>query len=473
MTRAQLTFLLALVAAGAAWGQAIEPSLKEKLLAIPLSPELGGTTTRPVATKDAFTFVAGNASEEHKAAFKRGNLVFGIEWVAGRGFDPRISGLGPLFNRNSCSNCHLNNGRGAPPAEPRHRLETSLVRISIPGTDPNGGPNPVPGYGDQVRDRSVDGVPPEAKPSISWIETRGTYADGTAYTLRRSKVDLKMPGYGAFPADVMTSLRVTNPLIGGGLLDAVPDSTLAALQDPDDKDGDGISGRVNIVFDMLTRTKRIGRFGWKASIARLRHQDGAAALNDMGISNPLLPLDLCRKGQDACVAAALKATPASGIEMNQDQFDDLVIYTQLLAVPHQRSPESKDVQRGERVFRDIGCAACHMPTLITAPDAELPELRNQTIHPFTDLLLHDMGEGLADHRPDYLASGTEWRTTPLWGVGLTQKVSGHTFLLHDGRARNLAEAILWHGGEAKAAQEKFRALPKATREDLLSFLESL
>lgn len=448
-------------------------SLRAQLLAIPVTSKLGGDTTRPVATKDAFTFIAGNATEAHKPIFARGNAAFIAKWDPAPGGKPAFDGLGPLFNRTSCLDCHIDNGRGEPPAGPDVVLDSSLVRVSIPGFDPNGGPNPVPIYGDQIQDRGILDVPPEATPQITWSETQHTYADGTPFSLRRPTITLANPGYGPFPENMMTSLRMSNPVIGLGLLEAIPESTLLALADVDDADNDGISGRPNIVFDLATKTKQVGRFGWKANMASLAHQNATAALSDMGVSSDMLPIDLCRKEQVACVKAARAAKPAEGVEMSAEVSADLLTYMRLVAVPQQRNPHLADVKRGEGVFRQMGCAACHIPTLITADNASLPEIASQTIHPFTDLLLHDMGEGLSDQRPDTLATGREWRTPPLWGLGLTQKVNAHTFLLHDGRARNIAEAILWHGGEAETAKENFRTAPKATRDDLLAFLNSL
>jgi CxxC motif-containing protein (DUF1111 family) len=434
-------------------------------LSIPLSDKLGGDTTRPVATKEAFTFVAGNATDAHKPRFSAGNTIFTRDWEARQG-------LGPLFNATSCFDCHIENGRGAPPGQHGDALESSLVRVSTPGTDPNGGPAPVPIYGDQIQDKGIAGVPAEATARIAWREHKGTYADGTVFSLREPVVTLTNASYGAVPDNVMVSFRVSNPVIGLGLLEAVPESTLAALSDPDDADHDGVSGRMNVVFDMATKTRKAGRFGWKANNASLAHQNATAALSDMGLSSEMLPVDLCRKEQKECVEAARKAKPAAGFELDETTAADLLLYMQLIAVPQQRNPQLAEVKRGETIFREMGCAACHMPTLKSA-DAALPELAHQTFHPFTDLLLHDMGDGLADHRPDNLASGTEWRTTPLWGLGLTHKVNGHTQLLHDGRARNVAEAILWHGGEAEAAKENFRTAPKKVRDDLLAFLGSI
>jgi CxxC motif-containing protein (DUF1111 family) len=349
------------------------------------------------------------------------------------------------------------------------------VRISVPGADEHGGPRPVPAYGDQIQDRGIPGVPAEATPSIAWQEIDGAYGDGTPYTLRRPVVSLTNPAYGPLPADLLTSFRVANPMIGLGLLESVPVDTLHALADPDDRDGDGVSGRVNIVWDAGSKTMAEGRFGWKANAPSLVHQNAGAALGDMGITTPVHRADLCSPGQEACLAAAAAANPTGEPEMGFDLFLRLTVFSRLVAVPAQRDADAPAVRRGERAFRDIGCASCHMPTLIAgkANDGVKPEFAGQVFHPFTDLLVHDMGEGLADGRPDFLATGSEWRTTPLWGIGLTEAVNGHTFFLHDGRARNLAEAILWHGGEAHAAKERFRSLPAPGRADLLAFLNSL
>jgi CxxC motif-containing protein (DUF1111 family) len=452
-------------------------SLRNQLMATPLTAALGGDTSVALDGKDAFRAVAANAAEAAKAVFAQGTVIFNIEWSASPGGNPALDGLGPLFNRESCFKCHAENGRGQPPKGPHEPLDTGLVRISVPGSDRHGGPNPVPIYGDQIQDQAIAKVPPEAQPRVSWLETPGTYDDGTAYSLRRPHVDLTEPGYGPVPPETMMSLRMGNPVIGVGLLEAVPEATLLALADPEDADHDGISGRTNLVWDLPSKAMKIGRFGWKANTASLRNQNAAAALGDMGLSSPLMPVDLCLPGQEACAAAARRTRPGlrdnGGVDMSAQQFEQMLLFTQLIAVPRQRGAERGEVKRGEKIFRTIGCAACHMPTLITGPENVRPELANQTIHPFTDLLLHDMGEGLADGRPDYAASGREWRTAPLWGIGLTETVNGHTFFLHDGRARNLAEAILWHGGEAEKSKDKFRALRRAARGDLLAFLNSL
>jgi CxxC motif-containing protein (DUF1111 family) len=466
--------LLPWIAMFAAWTSAEAAGLRDRLLAIPLSPRLGGETTPTTPLMD-FTTVAANANAEARAFFSNGNQTFTAKWTPSPGRQPVTDGLGPVFNRDSCFDCHLDNGRGAPPEGPGDALLSSLVRISVPGVDARGGPRPVPFYGDQIQDRGIPGVPAEAKPSIAWEEVPGSYGDGTPFSLRQPILRLDNPAFGPLPKDLLTSLRVANPMIGLGLLESVPVTTLHDLADPDDADGDGISGRVNMVWDAGSQTMSEGRFGWKANAPSLVHQNAGAALGDMGITTPVNRADLCTEGQSACVAAAAAANLTGEPEMGFDLFLRLVVFSRLVAVPPQRAADAPAVTRGERAFRDIGCAACHMPTLIAAAvnDGAKPEFAGQTFHPFTDLLLHDMGEGLADGRPDFLASGSEWRTTPLWGIGLTEAVNGHTYFLHDGRARNLAEAILWHGGEAEPSKERFRMLPAAERTELLAFLDSL
>jgi CxxC motif-containing protein (DUF1111 family) len=272
------------------------------------------------------------------------------------------------------------------------------------------------------------------------------------------------------PDDVRTSVRVASPLIGLGLLEAVPEETLHELADPEDRNRDGISGRVNMVWDEEKQRKVVGRFGWKSNQPNLRQQNAGAAIGDMGLTSPVFPADNCAAGQEAC--AKLAAAVANSPEIVPSFFDPLLRYTQLVAVPAQRNPDDPTVQAGSRVFASIGCANCHTMTLKTG-DSELAELANQTIHPFTDLLLHDLGMGLADRRHDFGANGKEWRTPPLWGIGLTAEVSGFEFYLHDGRARSLEEAILWHGREAKIPMERFRLLEKKQRKQLIAFLKSI
>jgi CxxC motif-containing protein (DUF1111 family) len=327
--------------------------------------------------------------------------------------------------------------------------------------------SPLPAYGDQLEDRAILGVEPEGRAIIEYEELAGTYGDGTPYTLLAPQVRFVDLAYGSLN-DALVSARVAPAVIGLGLLEAVPVATLEALADPDDADGDGISGRINWLIDYQGK-RAAGRFGWKANVATLAEQSAGAAVGDIGITTSISPHQNCPEVQRSCRDAAAEAEP----EMSDSFFERLVIYVHALAVPQARGLDREVVRRGEQAFRRFGCAACHLPTLTTGADAALPELADQTFHPFTDLLVHDMGEGLADHRPDGSASGGEWRTPPLWGLGLIETVNGHDRLLHDGRARGPAEAILWHGGEAEAAREAFRTAPAAERDALIAFLEAL
>jgi CxxC motif-containing protein (DUF1111 family) len=462
---------MSMVTAMALVGAACVPAqdIRSHLLQLPLTADLGGETTRPLATAEAFTFVAANATDATRAAFSAGNVIFSQQWLPADEGEQDRDGLGPVFNRAGCSDCHINNGRGRAPAA-GEMPQSLLVRLSVPARDTlHAAPQGVPGYGSQVQDRAVANVPAEAQVQVNWEESAHRFADGTPYRLRQPNVILVDPQFGPLPADTLYSVRVASQLIGLGLLERVPVQTLHALADPHDQDRDGISGRTNLVFSARDNAMAVGRFGWKANSPDLASQNAAAAIDDMGISSPLAPLDNCVSPQSACTSAASH----DGIELSADGLVALTAYTEWLAVPRQRNAQRPNVRRGFETFVAMDCATCHVPTLITGADILEPGLSEQVIHPFTDLLLHDMGEGLADNRPDYQANGREWRTPPLWGIGLTQKVSGHTEFLHDGRARSLAEAILWHSGEAEVAREEFRTGTTEQRSLLLEFLNSL
>lgn len=422
---------------------------------------LGGATTVADDGPDAFSRLAANAPPERRRDFALGSRLFVVEWVPFPDPVGLFDGLGPTYNQPRCSACHVRNGRGAPPFGPADDLDGALLRLSVAG---GGGAVPHPAYGDQFNDRAIPGVPPEGRAVVEYDTVAGTYADGTPYTLLRPRITFADLAFG--PLDgAMTSLRVAPSVIGLGLLEAVPAVALEALADPDDADGDGISGRLNRLDDAGT----IGRFGWKANVADLRQQTAQAAIGDMGLTTSLFPAQNCPPAQAACAAAPSEAGP----EIGDPLLDRIVTAMRTIAVPAQRDPDDPAVVAGYAAFRRFGCDACHRPVLATDATAPLPELRNQVFHPLTDLLLHDMGEGLADGRPDHDATGREWRTPPLWGLGLLPAVNGHRRLLHDGRARGFAEAILWHGGEAEAAREAFRTAPAGEREALLAFLASL
>ncbi len=438
-----------------------------------ITEALGGETSRPGINRNAFSLAAGNLSRAETRVFFFGNRLFNTNWVVAPASTEGFDGLGPLFNRVSCSGCHLRDGRGQPPDTADAEMLSMLVRLSLPGTDPHGGPLPHPVYGDQLSDRAAPGVPPEGRAVLEWEEIEGRYADGTPYSLRKPQVTFEGLAYGPLPDDILTSPRVAPAVFGLGLLEAVPEATIRALADPQDSDGDGISGRTNEVWDLAAGETRLGRFGWKANQPSLAQQVAGAAVGDIGLSSALFPLQNCTAAQSACAAAPVGGRRDSGLpEIDPEFFAKLIFYQQTLAVPLARRLEDPQVQEGAALFAALGCAACHRPTLQTGAHP-VAAVADQTIHPFTDLLLHDMGPGLADGRPDFLASGSEWRTPPLWGLGLIGLVNDHDRLLHDGRARGIAEAILWHGGEAEAAKEEFRHLPAAARAALIAFLEAL
>ncbi len=402
-------------------------------------------------------------------AFAFGRHLFRRQWVAAPAEAATFDGLGPTFNRVSCDGCHFNDGRGRPPGKPDEPMRSMLVRLSVPGVADNGGPVPHPVYGLQLQDKSIDGVPAEGHVSVRQRVIEGNFADGMPYTLSEPVYTFSDMAHGALGAEALFSPRVAPVTYGLGLLEAVPDSVVVAAADPDDADGDGISGRANYVWNPATGKTELGRFGWKANTASLYVQVAAAAHGDMGITTSLFPDNNCPAAQGDCEAA-----PDGGLpEMDDASLDMLTIYVRALSVPARRDPHNPAVERGEDLFEAAGCAACHTPSLSTAQDAALPQLAGLEIRPYTDMLLHDMGEGLADGRSDFAASGREWRTPPLWGIGLVQRVNLHRQFLHDGRARGFMEAILWHGGEAEAARQAVVAMAKEDRDALLAFLRSL
>ena len=393
------------------------------------SIKAGGETSVNNRTSFGFGDPAANLSEENLEKHLDGDLEFGNVFVTAPA--PVNPGLGPLFNNVSCESCHLGNGRSHPLFGDRNLRSPALVMVSDPEGEPAvpGGNPQVEGIGNQIQDHAIRGVSPEGTVYLSWEEISGEYPDGTSYSLRKPVLDIILSDGSPLGEDIQTSMRVPLPVIGLGLLEAIPEETLLELSDPDDSDSDGISGRPNMVWNQITSSTEIGRFGRKAGSPNLRMQTARAYADDMGVSNPELTLG--------------DAVP----DITEEQLALATFYVQTLAVPLRDDVDDPDVAEGEVIFSDIGCTSCHVSLLKTG-EHPIEEVSYQTIQPFTDLLLHDMGEGLADNRPDFQATGREWRTTPLWGIGLTKKMLGEESFLHDGRARSLEEAILWHGGEA-------------------------
>ncbi len=427
----------------------------------------GGDTTVFNDGKDAYSLAAANIQRETRRLFVVGNSFFNENWIIAPASAQARDGLGPLFNARSCSACHTKDGRGAPPAE-GETMTGLLLRLSVPGGEPGEPPLPDPVYGRQLAVRALPGALPEADAAVRWIPSTHLLPDGETVTLRRPEFTFTWH-YGPPAGNLLFSPRLAPPVYGGGLLEAIPEATLTSLTDPEDRDGDGISGRLNRIPDPASGTLLPGRFGWKANQATLRAQTADAFHADIGITSSLRPEESLTEAQQP----VLGALPDGGKpEISDRILDRVVTYTQTLAVPARRQLDDPVIRQGEQLFARIQCSACHLPELRTG-DHRLPELRNQTIRPYTDLLLHDMGEGLADGRPDFLATGSAWRTPPLWGIGLNAQVNGNTFYLHDGRALTLAEAIVWHDGEARASRLAYEALPRPEREAVLAFLQSL
>ena len=497
----------------------------------------GSATNRRRFDRDAFSQPSANISFEERAEFAIGNALFRRLWVSAPSSTRSADGLGPLYNARACQRCHLKDGRGHPPENAQDSTVSMLIRLSVPPrteaerarlASGREAVVPEPTYGTQLQDVAAPGHAAEGRIRITHVPREVALAGGATAVLQEPRYAIVDPGYGPLDPRVMTSPRVAPPMIGLGLLEAIAESDVMARADPGDADGDGISGRARWVWSPSNGRMMLGRFGWKAGSATIVDQSAAAMSGDIGVSSPLAPAPWgeCTERQRACRDAPHGADPGPGSgpdsgagsesgsgagsdsEANSesdsgsdsgsgsDKFeapavvmDAIVFYSRNLAVPARRGENDPAVLRGKALFYRSGCTGCHTPKHATRADWPVELLAGQLIWPYTDLLVHDMGEGLADGRPEGQvggdagsdvksgsgggASGREWRTAPLWGIGLTEVVNGHTRFLHDGRARNLTEAILWHGGEAQASRDAFREMPKAERDALIAFLRSL
>ncbi len=447
-----------------------------------LNPGGAATSFKPL-NASVFSHPSANMSFERQLDFRVGDGIFRKLWVSSPSSTKSSDGLGPFFNARSCQSCHLKDGRGHPPQGGEEAVSLFL-RLSIPPqSDADhealaSGRRTViaePVYGEQLQNFSVQGLLAEGRMKIAYREEPVRLADGEVVMLRRPSYTVTDLNYGPLHPDVMISPRLTPPMIGLGLLEAVPDEDILAAADADDADGDGISGRPNRVWSDANQRMMLGRFGWKANRPTIADQTGHAFASDIGISTALAAPGYgdCTVAQAECRAAPQGGDEVEGTEAPAQMFALTVFYTRNLAVPGRRDVDDPQVLAGKQQFYQAGCTGCHRPKLVTARDTAEPEQAFQLIWPYTDLLLHDMGEGLADGRPDGQATGREWRTPPLWGLGLTGTVTEFPTYLHDGRARSVLEAILWHGGEAEAAKRKVMAMSKAERDALLAFLASL
>lgn len=440
----------------------------------------GGATVRDTGDARAFSQPSASLPPDRQLDFRVGDGVFRKLWVAAPASTASSDGLGPLYNARGCQSCHLRDGRGRPP-EPGEAASSLLVRLSVPPATPRPpGPapqwlpaDPEPTYGLQLQTFGIAGHPAEGRVVVDWTEAAVPLAGGEVARLRVPAWRIEGWAHGPPAPGLMLSPRVAPPMIGLGLLEAIAEADILAGADPEDRDGDGISGRAPRVWSAHRGAAMLGRFGWKAQAPTMEDQVADAFAADMGLSTRINPAPHgdCTAAQAACRAAPAGAAPGEP-EVDPRLFELVVFYARNLGVPARAAPGA-EATRGRALFRDIGCAACHRPEFVTGAAPGRPEQSGQRIWPYTDLLLHDMGEGLADHRPEGAADGREWRTPPLWGLGHTQRVSGHVQLLHDGRARSILEAILWHGGEAAAARDRVAGLAPAERAALIAFLESL
>ena len=373
-------------------------------------------------------------------------------------------GLGPLYNAVSCVRCHVNDGKGKPPLDGAE-IESLLIRLSMPGTDAHGMPLSVPNFGNQLQNRAIQGHLSEAKVNIIYNFINGSYNDGVSYSLANPSYNITSTYY-SLPGNYLFSPRIAQSLHGLGLLEAVSEHTILEYADPSDVNTDGISGRPNYVYDVIKKANVLGRFGWKCNQPNLKQQTAAAYNGDMGVTNSLFP-------EENSFGQIQNDNINDDHEISDSILDLVTFYVRSLGVPARRNTTNESVLKGKKLFKAVGCESCHRETIRTGTNMAFKEVSNQVLHPYTDMLLHDMGDALSDNRPDGLANGKEWRTAPLWGLGLQKRVNGHTFLLHDGRARNIEESILWHGGEGENSKNKFKSLNQQERQQLLDFLNDL
>ncbi|KUF12805.1 di-heme oxidoreductase family protein [Pseudoponticoccus marisrubri] len=448
----------------------------------------GAATVRARSDADAFSLPSANLDFEAELDFRVGNGLFRKLWVSSPASTLASDGLGPLYNARSCQRCHLKDGRGHPPEGPQDNRVSMFLRLSVPSDQSGmseietylaglGGATtrPEPTYGSQLQDVAVLGHAAEGRMEITYEEIEVALSGGETASLRKPTYSVSDPAYGPLHPDTMLSPRVASPMIGLGLIEAIPTADLLSAVDPEDADGDGISGRAQVTWSLAHDAPMLGRFGWKAGNPTVLDQSASAFAGDIGISTPLHPLPSgdCTAAQAACMDGPHGDGDDRVFEIGQEGLDFVAFYSRNLAVPARRDVDDPQVLRGKQVFHDSGCIACHRPKYVTHRLADRDAQSFQLIWPYSDFLLHDMGPGLADNRPEGLATGSEWKTPPLWGIGLTEQVNGHTYFLHDGRARSLLEAVLWHGGEAEAAKTRVVEMEPEDRAALIRFLESL
>ncbi len=422
--------------------------------ATPTTTSVGPTTTtEPASLPVVFADPIDGLSNDELERFIAGSGFFEETWTSVGPTETATDGLGPLFNADSCAVCHPSTGRRKVPPQGPLVDPGLVIRISLLGEDPvTGAPVPEPVYGDQLQDRANSGAQPEGTAYTDYVVQQGQYRDGTIFEILWPTVNIRDRNYGSLTEGFRVSARIGAQMIGMGVLESIPEADILALADPSDADGDGVSGRPNIVWDPVAGEPALGRFGWKANVATLEQQIAQAFHGDLGVTSSIIPFENCSPVQTECETTASGGTA----EVSDERLDGIAFYLRSLAVPEPRA-QNEAARRGEVAFDEFGCATCHVAEFGGA---------------YTDLLLHDLGFDMADDRADFAANGNEWRTAPLWGLGLVP-AEGDRGLLHDGRARTIEEAILWHGGEGSRSRASFIAADAGRRSDLIAFLETL
>ena len=417
-------------------------------------------------SKHAFSKHISGLSDAEIDIFYLGKSVFKTPWITAPSITTARDGLGPLFSANTCRNCHVGNGAGIAVDSKGIMNRSLLFRLSHRESNDTQtlervGFKPDSTYGAQLSRNGNLNVPAEGQTVVKYESIKGTYPDGSSYELRNPSYNIIHMAYGDLDKETVIAPRIGSALIGLGLLARIPEKDILAHEDVNDSNKDGISGKANYAFDPETNTTRLGRFTWKSSAVSVKHQSAGAAHNDMGLSNPLFPSPNCTSVQKECLQEA--SLSEHEMDLPEYRLSAVAFYLSNLAVPKQREP--KKHREGAKLFKSLNCTSCHVPAFTTTDGIQ--------IKPYSDLLLHDMGDDLADGRSEFLANGHEWRTPPMWGIGLYEKVAGEANYLHDGRARSIEEAILWHGGEAQKSKEDFMALNKQSRTKVLDFLNSI
>lgn len=424
---------------------------------------LGGLATVFSISPEAYTYSPLDLTNQESDMHLQGDLAFDQTYVS----QPAIhaGGLGPIFNQNSCVNCHIRNGRGNTPLFDGDPNSGLLLRISVPGFGTHFETVSVPNFGNQLQTKALYGVQPEGKIKVLYEQIVEKFDDGETVILQKPTFSI-FDSYIPLPKNIQISPRLTPPVFGLGLVDAISEATILVNADEFDNNNDGISGRANYVWDVQNQIFKIGKFGLKASSFSLLHQTANAFQQDMGVTTTMFSNESC-EAQSNC-----KQSWNDIPDLDDKTLEITMFYTKTLAVPARRDTKNVAIRSGKDLFEAIDCAKCHTPKQQTGA-SDIKSLSFQTIFPYSDFLLHDMGNQLADNRPDLLASGSEWKTPPLWGIGLAKVVNYRAQFLHDGRAKTILEAILWHGGEAEISKNKFKKLTSNEREDLLRFINSL